>query len=72
MEALVAGLSETGQRGISGMIQGRQTTGLVWTMAEILTKTRWEIVQTGVLVLRGLVPQRLINQYEDLPGESFA
>lgn len=73
MDALVASMSETDQLGnASGASQRRQTAGLVWTMAEILTKVRWEIVQTGVLVLRGLVPQRLINQYDDPSGEGFA
>ncbi|RJE25465.1 hypothetical protein PHISCL_02221 [Aspergillus sclerotialis] len=72
MEALVASMSEPGQRSnLSSTSQRRQTTGLVWTMAEILTGVRWEIVQTGVLVLKGLVPQRLINQYEDPSGEGF-
>lgn len=68
METLVANMAEMGQRGnTSGVGQRRQTHGLVWTMAEILTEVRWEIVQAGVLVLKGLVPQRLINQYDDPP-----
>ncbi|KAM5349671.1 hypothetical protein ACJ41O_006176 [Fusarium nematophilum] len=72
METLVAGMAEMSQRGnTSGVRQRRQTNGLVWTMAEILTKVRWEIVQAGVGVLRGLVPQRLINQYDDPPGDGF-
>lgn len=44
----------------------RRTTGLVRVMAEVLTKVRWGIIRAGVVVLRGLVPQRLINQYEDI------
>ncbi|KAI1108748.1 fungal-specific transcription factor domain-containing protein [Nemania sp. NC0429] len=43
----------------------RGTTALAWVMAETLTKIRWGIIHSGVMVLRGLVPQRLINQYED-------
>ncbi|KAK7414567.1 hypothetical protein QQX98_006595 [Neonectria punicea] len=42
----------------------RRTNGLVWLMADALTKVRWGIVHSGVVVLRGLVPQRLINQYD--------
>ncbi|KAI3320989.1 hypothetical protein HD806DRAFT_504190 [Xylariaceae sp. AK1471] len=40
------------------------TTALAWVMADALTKVRWGIIRSGVVVLRGLVPQRLINQYE--------
>ncbi|KAH7014887.1 fungal-specific transcription factor domain-containing protein [Ilyonectria destructans] len=43
----------------------RRTNGLVWIMADSLTKVRWGIVHSGVVVLRGLVPQRLINQYDE-------
>lgn len=43
----------------------RGTTALAWVMADTLTKIRWGIIHAGVTVLRGLVPQRLINQYED-------
>jgi hypothetical protein len=42
----------------------RGTTALAWVMAEALAKVRWGIIHSGVVVLRGLVPQRLINQYE--------
>ncbi|KAI0535273.1 fungal-specific transcription factor domain-containing protein [Xylaria digitata] len=43
----------------------RGTTALAWVMADVLTKIRWGIIHSGVSVLRGLVPQRLINQYEE-------
>ncbi|KAI1129952.1 fungal-specific transcription factor domain-containing protein [Nemania abortiva] len=43
----------------------RGTTALAWVMADTLTKTRWGIIHAGATVLRGLVPQRLINQYEE-------
>ncbi|KAI1860064.1 hypothetical protein JX265_009988 [Neoarthrinium moseri] len=43
----------------------RQTTGgLVWVMADVLSKVRWGIIHSGVLVLRALIPMRLISQYE--------
>lgn len=46
--------------------QGRKGThGLVWVVADHLSTVRWGIVHAGVSVLRGLVPTRLINQYED-------
>ncbi|KAG8162530.1 hypothetical protein KVR01_008295 [Diaporthe batatas] len=45
--------------------QGRKrTNGLVWVVADSLSKVRWGIVHAGMVVLRGLVPMRLINQYE--------
>ncbi|KAF6827141.1 hypothetical protein CMUS01_09123 [Colletotrichum musicola] len=66
MEALVASMSERAER--SDVVlrrERRRTNGLVWIMADILTTVRWGIVHAGVVVLRGLVPQRLINQYEE-------
>lgn len=46
-------------------VQGRKgTNGLIWVVADLLSKVRWGIVHAGVVVLRGLVPGRLINQYE--------
>lgn len=49
------------------LCQGRRgTNGLVWVVADVLSKVRWGIVHAGVVVLRGLVPMRLINQYETL------
>ncbi|KAM5355164.1 hypothetical protein ACJ41O_001810 [Fusarium nematophilum] len=41
-----------------------RTGGMVWVMANVLERVRWGIVHAGVLVLRGLVPLRLVNQYE--------
>lgn len=46
-------------------VSRRRTNGLVWVMAETLTKVRWGIVHAAVSVLKGLVPQRLINRYDD-------
>lgn len=47
--------------------QGRKgTLGLVWVVADLLSKVRWGIIHAGVSVLRGLVPTRLINQYENI------
>ncbi|KAI0425737.1 fungal-specific transcription factor domain-containing protein [Xylaria sp. FL1042] len=43
----------------------RGTTALAWVMADVLTKVRWGIIQSGVTVLQGLIPQRLIHQYEE-------
>lgn len=45
-------------------VQGRNTGALVWVMADVLGKVRWGIVHAGVLVLKALIPMRLIGQYE--------
>ncbi|OHF01821.1 hypothetical protein CORC01_03012 [Colletotrichum orchidophilum] len=67
MEALVASMSERVVRGEVALRRERKrTNGLVWIMADVLTTVRWGIVHAGVVVLRGLVPQRLINQYEEV------
>ncbi|OTA84485.1 hypothetical protein M434DRAFT_36435 [Hypoxylon sp. CO27-5] len=55
--------------GIDGLpkIQGlKRTGGLVWVMVEVLSKVRWGIVHAGVAVLKGLIPWRLISQFDDV------
>ncbi|KUI59144.1 Zinc finger protein klf1 [Cytospora mali] len=69
MEALVVGMAGSGKaessmRDILASQGRRGTNGLVWVVADVLSKVRWGIVHGGVVVLRGLVPMRLINQYE--------
>lgn len=71
MEALVASMAGSGkaESSMRDMLasQGRRgTNGLVWVVADVLSKVRWGIVHGGVVVLRGLVPARLINQYETM------
>lgn len=69
MEALLkamvgSGGSDTAAHGLLS-VQGRKgTNGLVWVVADVLSRVRWGIVHAGVSVLRGLVPARLISQYE--------
>lgn len=72
MEALVtsmagsAGKAESSMRDVLASQGRRGTNGLVWVVADVLSKVRWGIVHGGVVVLRGLVPMRLINQYETM------
>ncbi|ROV91201.1 hypothetical protein VMCG_09350 [Cytospora schulzeri] len=71
MEVLVAsmagsGKSESSMRDVLASQGRRGTNGLVWVVADVLSKVRWGIVHGGVVVLRGLVPMRLINQYETM------
>lgn len=71
MEALVRNMAGNtcgnAARAVQNVLAGqdrRGTNGLVWVVADLLSKVRWGIVHAGVVVLRGLVPNRLINQYE--------
>lgn len=68
MEALVKDMAGSGDADAAVKTvlagQGRKgTNGLVWVVADVLSKVRWGIVHAGVIVLRGLVPGRLVNQY---------
>lgn len=69
MEALVKGMAGAGNvhATLKDLLAGqgrKRTHGLVWVVADLLSHVRWGIVHAGVVVLRGLVPTRLINQYE--------
>ncbi|KAF7563752.1 hypothetical protein G7046_g400 [Stylonectria norvegica] len=65
MDSLISGMAGSGNPWGVVLGQGRKKTGgLVWVMANVLERVRWGIVHAGVMVLRGLVPWRLINQYE--------
>lgn len=63
MDDLVAAMAGS-MRDVVASQGRRRTNGLVWVVADALSKVRWGIVHAGVVVLRGLVPMRLINQYE--------
>lgn len=65
MRGLVASMARTRRRDEFLALGKRSTAGLVWVMADELTKVRWGIIHSGVVVLRGLVPQRMINRYEE-------
>ncbi|KAJ8131613.1 hypothetical protein O1611_g2014 [Lasiodiplodia mahajangana] len=65
MRVFVSNMANTGPRNTIQSNWQRGTTALAWVMADTLMKTRWGIIHAGAMVLRGLVPQRLINQYEE-------
>ncbi|KAI5919364.1 fungal-specific transcription factor domain-containing protein [Camillea tinctor] len=65
MRDLIVNMARTRRRDEFLALGKRSTVGLVWLMADELTKVRWGIIRSGVVVLRGLVPQRLINRYEE-------
>ncbi|KAJ9139426.1 Transcription factor [Pleurostoma richardsiae] len=64
MDGLVASMSGAKPWNLVSLQGRRKTGGLVWVMANALSKVRWGIIHAGVIVLRGLVPLRLINQYD--------
>ncbi|KAI1205781.1 fungal-specific transcription factor domain-containing protein [Annulohypoxylon truncatum] len=65
MRALVDSMVEVGIEGLTEVQGTKRTGGLVWIIAEVLSKVRWGIVHAGVTVLRGLVPWRSIGQFDD-------
>lgn len=68
MRAIIDSMVEVGIEGLPEVQGMKRTGGLVWVMAEVLSKVRWGIVHAGVTVLRGLVPWRLIGQFDDSPA----
>ncbi|KAI1075773.1 fungal-specific transcription factor domain-containing protein [Whalleya microplaca] len=66
MMAVVRSMVESGIKG-SLETQGlKRTGGLVWVMAETLSKVRWGIIHAATTVLRSLIPMRLIGQFKDV------
>ncbi|KAI1133805.1 fungal-specific transcription factor domain-containing protein [Hypoxylon sp. FL0543] len=66
MCATVDSMVEVGAEGLLEVQGLKRTGGLVWVMAEVLSKVRWGIVHAGVTVLKGLIPGRLIGQFDDV------
>ncbi|OCL10660.1 hypothetical protein AOQ84DRAFT_337115 [Glonium stellatum] len=65
MNALIGAMTSTRPENLAAL-GGRRTSGLTAVVAKYLSKVRWAVVHDGMMVLRGLVPWRLINQYESL------
>ncbi|KAI1775776.1 fungal-specific transcription factor domain-containing protein [Hypoxylon cercidicola] len=65
MRAVVDSMVQAGIEGLPEIQGVKRTGGLVWVMAEVLSKVRWGIVHDGVTVLKGLVPWRLIGRFDD-------
>ncbi|OCK82677.1 hypothetical protein K432DRAFT_415193 [Lepidopterella palustris CBS 459.81] len=66
MNALISGMTSQTPEGLAKARGRRRTSGLTAVVAKCLSKVRWAVVHDGMMVLRGLVPWRLINQYESL------
>ncbi|KAI1373300.1 fungal-specific transcription factor domain-containing protein [Hypoxylon crocopeplum] len=65
MRAIVDSMVDAGVDGLPNVQGLKRTGGMVWVMAEVLSKVRWGIVHAGVTVLKGLIPWRLIGQFDD-------
>ncbi|KAI1463007.1 fungal-specific transcription factor domain-containing protein [Daldinia caldariorum] len=65
MRVLIDSMVEAGIQGLLEIQGLKRTSGLVWVMAEVLSKVRWGIVHAGVTVLKGLIPWRLIGKFDD-------
>ncbi|KAI2619142.1 fungal-specific transcription factor domain-containing protein [Hypoxylon sp. NC1633] len=64
MRTVVDSMVKAGVEGLPEVQGLRRTGGLVWVMTEVLGKVRWGIVHAGVTVLKGLIPLRLIGQFD--------
>jgi hypothetical protein len=68
MNALISGMTGVPAEALAGLGLGgrKRTSGLTAVVARHLSKVRWAVVHDGMMVLRGLVPWRLVSQYEGL------
>lgn len=66
MNALVSGMTSVTPEGLWRMVGKYPTGGLTAVMAKHLSSVRWAVVHEGMKVLRGLVAERSINEYESL------
>ncbi|KAF2498901.1 hypothetical protein BU16DRAFT_558940 [Lophium mytilinum] len=68
MNALISGMTSVPAEALAGLGLGgrKRTSGLTAVVARHLSKVRWAVVHDGMMVLRGLVPWRLVSQYEGL------
>ncbi|KAF2836187.1 hypothetical protein M501DRAFT_996898 [Patellaria atrata CBS 101060] len=66
MEAVVLEMAEAGPEALARGAGKRRTGGLTAVVAKCLSRVRWAVVHDGMMVLRGLVPGRLICQYDSL------
>lgn len=64
MNALVSSMTSVTPENIWRVIGKYSTSGLTAVMAKHLSNVRWAVVHEGMKVLRGLVPERSINEYE--------
>jgi hypothetical protein len=66
MNALVSSMTSVVPENLWRGLGKYSTSGLTAVMAKHLSNIRWAVVHEGMKVLRGLVPERSINEYETL------
>lgn len=64
MNALVSSMTSVVPENLWRGLGKYSTSGLTTVMAKHLSNIRWAVVHEGMKVLRGLVPERCINEYE--------
>ncbi|KIW44902.1 uncharacterized protein PV06_03339 [Exophiala oligosperma] len=64
MNALVSSMASVMPENLWRALGKYSTSGLTAVMAKHLSNIRWAVVHEGMKVLRGLVPERSINEYE--------
>ncbi|KIX06269.1 uncharacterized protein Z518_04244 [Rhinocladiella mackenziei CBS 650.93] len=64
MNALVSSMTSVVPENLWRVLGKYSTSGLTTVMAKHLSNVRWAVVHEGMKVLRGLVPERSINEYE--------
>ncbi|KIW15393.1 hypothetical protein PV08_05439 [Exophiala spinifera] len=64
MNALVSSMASVMPEHLWRALGKYSTSGLTAVMAKHLSNIRWAVVHEGMKVLRGLVPERSINEYE--------
>jgi len=67
MNALISSMTTSRPEDLAGLAGKRRVDGLTAVISQALAKVRWAVVHDANSVLRGLVPWRLINQFE-APG----
>jgi hypothetical protein len=64
MNALVSSMASVAPENLWRGLGKCSTSGLTAVMAKHLSNVRWAVVHEAMKVLRGLVPERCINEYE--------
>lgn len=64
LNGLISSMTSSRPEDLADLTRRHRTDGLTAVIAQALVRVRWGIIHDAVSVLRGLVPWRLINQYE--------
>ncbi|OAL26468.1 hypothetical protein AYO20_10136 [Fonsecaea nubica] len=64
MKVLVSSMTSVMPERLSRLLGKYSTSGLTTVMAERLSRIRWIVIQEGIKLLRDLVPERVVDEYE--------